>query len=139
MSTGIFIDVDNIDYDDKTVLASLGTGKTDGVFQLESAGMKAFVGKVNMDRNSPDYLCEENADIAAGVTENWINACEKYENVKPILTPRFTPSCTDEMFEKLSTLQKKYNLPVQSHLSENLGEIEWVKELCAGVENYGDS
>ena len=43
------------------------------------------------------------------------------------------------MFEKLSVLQKKYNLPVQSHLSENLGEIEWVKELCPGTKNYGDS
>lgn len=107
--------------------------------KMEKAGIKGFVGKVNMDRNSPDYLCEESAQKAQVVTEEWISACEKYENVKPILTPRFTPSCTDEMFEKLSALQKKYDLPVQSHLSENLGEIEWVKELCPGTENYGDS
>ena len=107
--------------------------------KMEKVGIKGFVGKVNMDRNSPDYLCEENAEKAAIITEEWINACEKYENVKPILTPRFTPSCTDELFEKLSVLQKKYNLPVQSHLSENLGEIEWVKELCPGTKNYGDS
>lgn len=107
--------------------------------KMEKVGVKGFVGKVNMDRNSPEYLCEENAEKAQIVTEEWINACEKYENVKPILTPRFTPSCTDEMFEKLSVLQKKYNLPVQSHLSENLGEIEWVKELCPETKNYGDS
>ena len=37
------IDIDAIDYDDKEVLASLGTGNTDGVFQLESAGMKSFM------------------------------------------------------------------------------------------------
>ncbi|MDO4476078.1 MAG: DNA polymerase III subunit alpha [Lachnospiraceae bacterium] len=43
--TGIreVIDMDAIDYDDKAVYASLGTGKTDGVFQLESAGMKSFM------------------------------------------------------------------------------------------------
>ena len=107
--------------------------------KLEKAGIKAYVGKVNMDRNSPEYLCEENAEIAAKVTEEWLLACENFENAKPILTPRFTPSCTDEMFAKLSELQKKYNLPMQSHLSENLGEIEWVKELCPGTKNYGES
>ena len=41
--TGVHIDVDHIDYDDKKVLESLGTGKTDGVFQLESTGMKNFM------------------------------------------------------------------------------------------------
>ena len=107
--------------------------------KMEKSGIKGFVGKVNMDRNSPEYLCEENAEKAAIITEEWINACEKYDNVKPILTPRFTPSCSDEMFKELSALQKKYNLPVQSHLSENLGEIEWVKELCPGTKNYGDT
>ena len=37
----------------------------------------------------------------------------------------------------LSELQKAYDLPVQSHLSENVGEIAWVKELCPWSENYG--
>lgn len=41
--TGVHIDIDAIDYDDKAVLDSLCTGKTDGVFQLESAGMKSFM------------------------------------------------------------------------------------------------
>ena len=120
-----------------------GTIHTDATLllmeKLEKAGIQTYVGKVNMDRNSPDYLCEENAEKAAEDTEKWIEACSKFENVKPILTPRFTPSCTDELFEKLSVLQKKYSLPVQSHLSENLGEIAWVKELCPGTRNYGDS
>lgn len=42
-STGNYLDMDRIDYDDKEVFASIGTGKTDGVFQLESAGMKNFM------------------------------------------------------------------------------------------------
>ncbi len=42
-STGREIDIDNIDYNDPNVLASIGTGRTEGVFQLESAGMKNFM------------------------------------------------------------------------------------------------
>ena len=58
-TTGIHIDVDNIDYDDKKVLASLGTGKTDGVFQLESRGMKSF-----MKELKPQNL----EDVIAGIS-----------------------------------------------------------------------
>lgn len=107
--------------------------------KLEQMGMKCFVGRVNMDRNCPDYLCEKSAAESVKDTESWILSCRKYDNVKPILTPRFTPSCTDELLEGLSVLQKKYGLPVQSHLSENPGEIEWVRELCPNAKNYGDS
>ncbi|MBO5472610.1 MAG: DNA polymerase III subunit alpha [Lachnospiraceae bacterium] len=58
-STGIFIDIDKIDYDDKAVLASIGTGRTDGVFQLESGGMKSF-----MKELKPQSL----EDIIAGIS-----------------------------------------------------------------------
>ena len=56
---GIRIDVDTIDYDDKAVLASIGTGRTDGVFQLESGGMKNF-----MKELKPQSL----EDIIAGIS-----------------------------------------------------------------------
>ncbi len=107
--------------------------------KLEASGIKAFVGKTNMDRNSPVYLCEENAAQTFCNTEKWIIDSGKFKNVKPILTPRFIPACSDGLMEKLSVLQKKYSLPVQSHLSENLGEIEWVKELCPGTRFYGEA
>ena len=58
-SNGVKIDIDHIDYDDKAVLDSLGTGKTDGVFQLESAGMKNF-----MKELKPQSL----EDIIAGIS-----------------------------------------------------------------------
>ena len=120
-----------------------GTIHTDATLllmdKLEKAGVAAYVGKVNMARNSPEYLCEENSEVAAEATEKWILSCGDYENVKPILTPRFTPSCTDELMERLSKLQKKYDLPMQSHLSVNLGEIAWVKELCPSAKFYGDA
>ena len=58
-SAGISLDMDQIDYDDKAVLSSLGTGKTDGVFQLESAGMKSF-----MKELKPQSL----EDVIAGIS-----------------------------------------------------------------------
>jgi len=58
-TNGIHINVDDIDYDDKQVLDSLGTGRTDGVFQLESAGMKTF-----MKELKPHSL----EDIIAGIS-----------------------------------------------------------------------
>ena len=64
---------------------------------------------------------------------------KKYQNTMPILTPRFTPSCSDELMENLKKIQMYYQIPVQSHLSENPGEIAWVKELCPWSEFYGDA
>ena len=57
--TGIRLNMNEIDYDDKAVLASIGTGKTDGIFQLESGGMKSF-----MKELKPESL----EDIIAGIS-----------------------------------------------------------------------
>ena len=124
-----------------SVFATLHVPATELLMELlNDTGVKAYVGKVNMDRNGPDTLQEENAKVSAEATERWISdTLEKYENVKPILTPRFTPSCTDELMEALGRLQKQYHLPVQSHLSENFGEIAWVKELCPSTKFYGEA
>lgn len=107
---------------------------------MEETGLKTMIGKVNMDRNSPDYLREQGAEESEQETLRWLNETgSKYENVKPILTPRFIPSCTDDLMERLGRLQKEHGLPVQSHLSENQGEVTWVKELCPASEFYGDA
>ncbi len=106
---------------------------------MDKTGIKAMIGKVNMDRNSPDNL-RETTDQSYADTEKWILECaDQYKNIKPILTPRFIPSCTNELMEKLSVLQKKYHLPVQSHLSENNSEVDWVKELHPESTCYGDA
>ncbi|WP_306575865.1 amidohydrolase family protein [Anaerotruncus massiliensis (ex Togo et al. 2019)] len=105
---------------------------------IEETGVRALVGKVNMDRNSPDILREESAAASLEDTARWISETKgKYRNVAPILTPRFTPSCTDELMEGLGKLQRETGLPVQSHLSENFSEIAWVKELCPWSGCYG--
>lgn len=107
---------------------------------LEESGLVSNVGKVNMDRNSPPNLCETSAQKSIEDTKEWVKRSqEKFENTKPILTPRFVPSCTDALLDGLGGLQKQTSLPVQSHLSENPEEIEWVKSLCPNSRNYADA
>ncbi|MBP2662928.1 MAG: guaD [Firmicutes bacterium] len=103
---------------------------------LASAGLGGYVGKVNMDRNSPDILLETTKQSLADTEEFVKNTVNRYELVKPIITPRFVPTCTPELMNGIAKLAKKYDLPVQSHLSENTGEIAWVKELHPECQNY---
>lgn len=107
---------------------------------LEESGLRTMVGKVNMDRNCPDILREADARTAAEDTELWLSQVRgRYERTQPIITPRFIPTCSDELMEKLGQIAKEQGLPLQSHLSENQGEIAWVKELCPWSEFYGDA
>ncbi|GHV13504.1 hypothetical protein FACS189491_08550 [Spirochaetia bacterium] len=58
---------------------------------LEESGLVSMVGKVNMDRNSPDILREADAEASAAVTNEWLAILKKsrtYKNTYPILTPR---------------------------------------------------
>lgn len=107
---------------------------------MDKTGLKTMIGKVNMDRNGSTILQETSAEASAQATVTWIeDTLNRFENTTPILTPRFTPACTDQLMAKLSQIQKKYHLPMQSHLSENFGEIEWVKELCPSTHFYGEA
>lgn len=105
---------------------------------LEQAGLPCFVGKVNMDRNSPDIL-RETTEESLAETRRWLEESRGFSLVRPILTPRFTPSCTDTLMNGLGELQRAFDVPMQSHLSENLSEIEWVKELCPQTRFYGEA
>jgi len=102
--------------------------------ELEKAGVSGFVGKVNMDRNSCE--CQEETEESKRETLRWLEGCGRFENVKPILTPRFTPSCTNEIMAWLGALAKERGLFVQSHLSENNKEIELVLQLHPDCEQY---
>ncbi len=108
--------------------------------ELEASGLRTFVGKVNMDRNCPDYIREPDVETALRDTEEWICAArDRFTWTKPILTPRFIPTCSDALMAGLKDLQHRYDLPVQSHLSENYGEISWVRELAPDSAHYGDA
>ena len=107
---------------------------------MEETGLVSYVGKVNMDREASKALIEESAESSAYNTFGWINSVDnKFQNTKPILTPRFIPCCTDELMEELKQIQMTYGIPVQSHLSESPGEIEFVHFLRPNNEFYGDA
>ena len=108
--------------------------------KLEAAGLRGFVGKVSMDRNSPDILCERSAQIAAQDVETWLVASRRrFTHIQPILTPRFIPSCTDALMASLGDLMRRYEAPLHSHLSENRTEIRWVEQLRPDAAGYADA
>lgn len=106
---------------------------------FKASGLGAFVGKVNMNINCPDSLLE-NTKKSIEDTKYILNMnFSKDSLVKPIITPRFIPSCDSELLRELGNLALEYNVETQSHLSENLGEIEWVKNLQPDSKFYGDA
>ncbi|WP_312640426.1 amidohydrolase family protein [Hydrogenoanaerobacterium sp.] len=122
------------------IFATLHVPATNILMDLvEQTGVQAYIGKVNMDRNSPDNLIETTVQ-SVEATEKWLKGCVgRYENCKPMLTPRFIPSCSNELMAGLGELQRKYKLPLQSHLSENASEIAWVQQLHPDTHCYGDA
>ena len=130
------------------VFGTVHTESTRKLMNLyKEAGMGALVGKVAMNRNCPDALCE---DVDAYVEGQESLIAEANSSlftlhsslpplVRPIITPRFVPSCTPDLLNACGELAKKYQLPVQSHLSENTSEIAWVAELEKESTSYGDA
>ena len=104
---------------------------------LKAKKMPCLVGKVNMDRNAPDYLCET-AESSFAATQAFVDAFKNDDTVAPIITPRFVPSCTSVLMDNLGKLAAARHLPIQSHLSENKKEIAWVKELHPECKNYAE-
>ena len=129
------------------VFATMHTDSTRVLMKLyQEAGMGAMVGKVGMNRNCPDTLTEE----VDAYVEGQERLIAEFSNlspltshlsplVRPIITPRFVPSCTPELLKACGELANKYQLPVQSHLSENTSEIAWVAELEKESTSYGDA
>jgi guanine deaminase len=104
---------------------------------LERTGLRILLGKVNMDRNSSDALTEK-TEKSLSETERFIAGLNRFRNVRPIVTPRFVPSCTQELMTGLGKLAGKYNIPIQSHLDENKAEIQWVRDLHPECTSYTD-
>ena len=122
------------------VFATIHTDSTRLLMRLfEEAGMGALVGKVAMNRHCPKGLSESVEDMVQGYEA----LIAEYNNpealVRPIITPRFIPSCTPEMLQACGELAAKYGLPVQSHLSENRDEIAMVMSLEKESTCYGDA
>lgn len=108
--------------------------------ELARAGVTGYVGKVNMDRNTSPELTETTEESLAE-TRRFIEECREknYPNLRPMITPRFTPACSDALMEGLGKIAEAYGVPVQSHLSENDVEIQWVSALCPDCGQYWES
>ncbi|KAI0093969.1 guanine deaminase [Irpex rosettiformis] len=103
---------------------------------VHSAGQRAFVGKCNMDRNSPDYYIESSAATSVEDTKSLISYIRGLTPnsttalVQPILTPRFAISCTPELLGSLGDVARADpTLTIQTHICENDSEIQFTKNL----------
>lgn len=105
-------------------------------------GQRAFVGRVCMDTAglNPDYYRDESAEESVRATLETIDHIKRidpeYEIVSPILTPRFAPSCSGEAMLGLARIHGEQGLPLQTHISENAGEIRLVAELFPEAGSY---
>ncbi|EHA27613.1 hypothetical protein CBS76997_7186 [Aspergillus niger] len=107
-------------------------------------GQRALIGRVCMDRpeQCPDDLRDESPDIAIDKTQASIDHIHTIDPegalIQPIVTPRFAPSCTPRSLGKLSKLAASYSPPlhIQTHLAENLDELDLVKKLYPESRDY---
>lgn len=94
---------------------------------MEEEKVGGFAGKINMDTLCPDFLREDSQQSVAD-TREWLERnVSKRTLVKPAVTPRFIPTCTSQVLEGLGKLVKEYQVPVHSHISEDIGEMDIVR------------
>ncbi|KAL1882832.1 hypothetical protein Daus18300_000470 [Diaporthe australafricana] len=106
-------------------------------------GQRALVGRVCMDEPSTCPAGYRDADAAEGLART--RECVAHARaadpggalVRPIVTPRFAPSCTAASMRALGGLARAEGLPVQTHVSENRGEIDLVAALFPGETARG--
>jgi len=104
---------------------------------------------VNMDRHAPPFYCETTEGslreterfvqlmLAEGATSDAAACLEcRGPKARPVITPRFVPTCSAELMGGLAQIARKHDLLIQSHISENLGEVEWVKSLHPADASY---
>ncbi|KAL8786232.1 MAG: hypothetical protein Q9213_002921 [Squamulea squamosa] len=105
-------------------------------------GQRAFVGNVcmNCKDTCPDYYREESAEESLENTKAVVKHIRakdpKGEMLQPIVTPRFAPSCTKPLLSALGKLVQDEDLPIQTHISENRGEVALVKKMFPECDSY---
>jgi len=111
-----------------SVFATVHNPATDYLIDvLEDMGINSYVGKVNMDKDSPDSLLEETKKSILD-TETFIKKHLNNKYAKPILTPRFAPTCSFELLKGLGEIANKYHIGCQTHIVESLWEKEEAKK-----------
>ncbi|KAJ7677483.1 hypothetical protein B0H17DRAFT_944950 [Mycena rosella] len=109
---------------------------------MQKAGLRAFVGKLSMDISSRPSYMESSAQTSLQAAHSFVEKCRDltaslptHERlVEPVLTPRFVPTCSDELLVGLGKLSAAENLKIQSHLAEAHDQVEVVRSE-RGVED----
>lgn len=115
-----------------SIFATIHNEATDILIDcLEEKGIPSFVGKVNMDKDSPSFLVETTEESLKD-TERFLKKHQGNKYAKPILTPRFAPTCSFELLKKLGELADKYKVGTQTHIVESLWEKEEAKKCFEG-------
>jgi guanine deaminase len=124
-----------------TVLyATIHAEATDAIFQeAEACGIRAVIGKTMMDRHAPGSL-REDTETSLRDSEELCRAWHGRDGgrLQYAFTPRFAPSCSRELMLGAGRLAQKYGAFIQTHLAENLQELEWVRELFPEADSYTD-
>ncbi|XP_071153846.1 guanine deaminase-like [Mytilus edulis] len=126
-----------------TTACYYGTIHTDACVKLcdiiDKYGQRAFVGKVNMNQNSPEYYIET-AEESQSETERFVDSVleRKNQRIQPIITPRFAVSCDHKLMNSLAKLAHDKGLHVQTHISETKAEVDWIGNLFPDHDHYVD-
>ena len=82
----------------------------------------------------------EDTEASVAATKQFVSSITELNSdlVRPIITPRFVPSCSRELMSQLGGLAAQHNIAIQTHLSENIPECKWVKELEPDCDNYAE-
>ncbi|MDA0361447.1 MAG: guanine deaminase [Proteobacteria bacterium] len=126
-----------------TTSVSYGTTHPESVnafFSVAKArGLRALTGKTCMDRNAPENLMD-NALLAYEQSKALIQKWHKVDRLEYVITPRFAPTSSPEQLLALGALWKEYpDCLMQTHISEQIEEIEWVKKLFPQAKDYLDT
>lgn len=111
----------------------------DALFEeADRLGMRIAGGKVMMDRNAPDYLldtAQTSYEESKALIEKW----HGHNRIMYAITPRFAPTSSPEQLAVAGALWDEYpDCYMQTHIAENLEEIEWVKSLFPERKGYLD-
>ncbi|SMX27757.1 Guanine deaminase [Pelagimonas phthalicica] len=101
--------------------------------------MRVLGGKTCMDRNAPEGL-QDDAKSAYDDSRRLLEHWHGRGRASYVITPRFSPTSTPEQLEALGALWAEHpDCLMQTHLSEQLDEIEWVKGLYPQARDYLDT
>ena len=104
--------------------------------EARQRGLRLITGKVLQDRHSPDGVRDQTEQSLID-TEALINRWHGVDRLGYAITPRFAPSCSEAQLTGAGELAARYpDVWIQSHVSENLDEVRWARELFPASRSY---